>query len=134
MSKPGGRDQHRGKQPSRRDDMPPTELAMPENVVIILHFRESQAPDFERLFEEEVLPLWREFKAQGKFIVASLSRVFDDHLRKGIVDYMLYLELPGRREHDEFDEHPPFLAFLEKAKAMQPSEPEVRLGVPLFRV
>ena len=107
---------------------------MPENVVIILHFRESQAPDFERLFEEEVLPLWREFKAQGKFIVASLSRVFDDHLPKGIVDYMLYVELPGRREHDEFDEHPPFLAFLEKAKAMQPEEPEVWLGVPLFRV
>jgi len=114
--------------------MPSTEVDMPENVVIILHFRESQAPEFERLFEEEVVPLWREFEAQGKFIVASLSRVFDDHVQKGIVDYILYLELPGRKEHDEFDEHPPFLAFLEKAKAMQPKEPEVRLGVSLFRV
>ena len=78
--------------------------------------------------------MWQEYKTQGKFLGASLSRIFDDHMREGIQDYMIEVLVPGRREHDEFDEHPRFLAFLEKARGMQPEEPDVRLAEPVFRV
>ena len=47
---------------------------------------------------------------------------------------MLVVEVPSRKEHEEFDTHPHFLGFLEKARAMQPEEPTVWLAEPLFRV
>ena len=107
---------------------------MTEQIVIILYFREEKAEEFERLFEAEILPLWRRFKAEGKFHSASLARIFDDHIQEGHRNYMLVLEVPSRKEHEEFDTHPHFLGFLEKARAMQPEEPTVWLAEPLFRV
>lgn len=107
---------------------------MTEQVVIILYFREEKAEEFERLFEAEILPLWKRFKAEGQFHSASLARIFDDHIQKGYRNYMLVVEVPSRREHDEFDTHPQFLAFLEKARAIQPEEPTVWLAEPIFRV
>ena len=56
---------------------------MTEQVVIILYFREEKAEEFERLFEAEILPLRRRFKAEGKFHSASLARIFDDHIKAG---------------------------------------------------
>ncbi len=106
---------------------------MVETVVIILHFRKEKAEEFERLFEADVVPLWREFKAQGKLLAATLSRVVDDHVKVGTQDYMLQVEVPSRKEHDEFDQDRRFLPFLARAQAMQPEEPLVWLGEPLFR-
>lgn len=102
---------------------------------IILRFREEQADAFERQFQEHVLPLWQEFKAQGKFIAASLSRVEGgDQQKSGVRDYILHIEVPGMAEHEEFDEHPRFLEFLPQARAMQPEEPLVWFGSTLFQV
>jgi len=39
-----------------------------QTIAIILRFREEEAGRFEKLFEEEVYPLWQKFKAEGKFI------------------------------------------------------------------
>lgn len=44
---------------------------------IILRFREADAERFEKLFEAEILPLWKQFQAQGRFIAASLTPVED---------------------------------------------------------
>ena len=37
-------------------------------------------------------------------------------------------------EHEEFDEHPKFLDFLPRVKALQPKEPNVWFGTTLFKV
>ena len=108
---------------------------MSETVAIILRFREEQADAFERLFQEEVLPLWHEFKAHGKFIAASLTPVQGGNQQKeGVRDYILHVEVPSRAEHEEFDSHPRFEEFLPKARAMQPEAPLVWLGPTLFQV
>ena len=108
---------------------------MSETIAIILRFREERADEFEKLFKEEVLPLWHEFKAQGKFIAASLTPVQEGNQQTaGVRDYILHVEVPGRAEHEEFDSHPRFEEFLPKARAMQPEEPLVWLGPTLFQV
>lgn len=108
---------------------------MSETVAIILRFNEGDADRFESAFETEVYPLWQEFKAQGKFISASLTPVMDgSEMKDGFRDYILHVEVPSRAEHDEFDSEPRFLPFLEKFQAMQPEEPRVWLGNTLFQI
>jgi hypothetical protein len=102
---------------------------------IILRFREEQASDFEKLFKKEVLPLWRQFKASGKLIAASLTPVQDgNQTKRGVRDYILHVEVPTMAEHSQFDSNSAFLKFLPKARAMQPEEPLVWLGNTLFHV
>ena len=108
---------------------------MSQTNAIILRFREKDAGRFEKLFEAEILPLWGMFKAQGKFIAASLTPVEDgSEVKKGVRDYILHVEVPSMAEHEEFDSSAPFLAFLKKAKLMQPEEPKVWLGTTRFQV
>ena len=108
---------------------------MSETVAIILSFREEEADSFERLFEQEVYPLWEEFKAQGKFIAASLTPVVGgSEMKDGVRDYILHVEVPARGQHTEFDSDPRFLRFLEKARPLQPEEPKVWLGNTLFQI
>lgn len=79
---------------------------MSETIAIILRFREEHADEFERLFKDEVLPIWTEFKTQGKFIAASLTSVQDGNQQKeGVRDYILHVEVPSRAEHHAFDTH-----------------------------
>jgi len=108
---------------------------MTQTNAIILRFYENEAPDFERLFKAEVLPLWHKFKSQGKFIAASLTRVQDgNQKKKGVSDYILHVEVPSMAEHEEFDSNPLFNKFLPKARKMQPEEPLVWLGETQFQV
>jgi len=108
---------------------------MPQTMSIILRFRRERAPDFEAMFKAEVMPLWQEFKAEGKFISASLTPVqAGSEARPDIIDYILQVEVPGMAEHEAFDSDPRFLAFLKKAKPMQPEPPKVWFGESLFRV
>ena len=108
---------------------------MSETIAIILRFREEHADEFEKLFQEEVLPLWHEFKTQGKFIAASLTPVQEGNQQKaGVRDYILHVEVPSRAEHEEFDSHARFMEFLPKARALQPEEPLVWLGPTLFQL
>jgi hypothetical protein len=109
-------------------------LPSPHQLAIILHFREDKADEFERLFEHEVLPMLREFKADRKFASVVLSRIVDEHVPKGIRAYLLELEVLKAEAHDEFDSSKRFLAFLGKAKEWQPIDPDVWIGEPLFRI
>jgi hypothetical protein len=111
------------------------ELSMSETIAIILHFHEEDAEYFESAFKTNVYPLWEDFKAQGKFISASLTPVTDgSEMKEGIRDYILHVEVPSRAEHDEFDSEPRFLPFLEKFQPLQPEEPKVWLGNTLFQI
>lgn len=104
-------------------------------ITIILQFEAQKAKLFETLFEAEIVPLWREFKAAGKFIGASLSRIVDgDNLKPDIQQYVLNVQLQVEEAHDEFDTDPRFLAFLERVRPMQPIEPIVRIGQLVFEV
>ncbi len=108
---------------------------MSQTVAIVLRFRKEEVERFEKLFEAEILPLWYQYKAQGKFLPASLTPVADgSEIMTGVRDYILHVEVPGMAEHQEFDSSAPFLAFLKKAKPMQPEEPKVWLGTTLFQV
>ena len=108
---------------------------MSETIAIILRFREADAERFESAFKTEVYPLWEEFKAQGKFISASLTPAMAGSEKKaGFRDYILHVEVPSRAEHEEFDSEPRFLPFLEKFKPLQPEEPKVWLGNTLFQI
>ena len=108
---------------------------MSQTIAIILRFDADQAGEFERLFKDEVYPLWEAFKAEQRFIAASLSPVVDgDEMIEGVREYILHVELPGPEEHDAFDTHPQFLRFLEKVRAMQLGEPKVWIGEMLFQI
>ena len=82
-----------------------------------------------------MVPLWREFKAEGKFISASLTPVQDGNQSKaGVRDYILHVEVPSMSEHQEFDTNPDFMKFLPKGQALQAGEPLIWLGKTLFQV
>ena len=108
---------------------------MSQTNAIILRVRQEEAQGFEEMFELEILPMWQEFKAQGKFLAASLTPVEGGSERKeGMRDYILHVEVPSMAEHEEFDSSARFLAFLAKAKPMQPEDPKVWLGTTRFQV
>jgi hypothetical protein len=60
---------------------------------IIIRIRRESAAEFERLFEEEELPIWKDFHSQGKLLAASLTRVEygveEEDAKKG--DYVAYI-------------------------------------------
>lgn len=108
---------------------------MTQTNAIILMFDEKKAKAFEKLFEKEVMPLWRKFKAEGKFLSASLTPVQNgNQMKEGVRSYILHVEVPSMAEHSEFDSDPDFNRFLPTAQAMQVEEPMVLLGETLFQV
>ena len=46
----------------------------------------------------------------------------------------MHVEVPGMAEHKEFDDHPEFVEFLPKGRALQPEKPLVYFGTTLFKV
>lgn len=108
---------------------------MTQTNAIILRFDASKAKEFEKMFQKEVLPLWKKFKAEGKFIAASLTPVSDgSEVKKGVRDYILHVEVLSMAEHTAFDSSPDFNRFLPRAQAMQVEGPKVWLGETLFSV
>ncbi|MDQ4005524.1 MAG: hypothetical protein M3135_04370 [Actinomycetota bacterium] len=100
---------------------------------IVVRIRKEQQQEFERLFEEEEVPLWDEFTAAGKFLKARMARVeYGTEEREGVVAYLIYAEVPGMAEHGQHDRDPRFLAYVEKARAFQPEPPLVFGGDILF--
>jgi len=108
---------------------------MSQTLAIILKFREDRTGEFEEMLRAEILPLWEEFLAQDKFIEASLTPIEGGiPAPEGQRHYILHVEVGGMADHEEFDEHPRFLEFLPRAKALQPEEPLVWFGTTLFKV
>ncbi len=108
---------------------------MSQTSAIILIFDEKRATEFERMFEAEVLPLWHKFKAEGKFIAASLTPIEGgNQMKRSVRKYILHVEVPSMAEHEEFDSNALFNKFLSKARALQPEEPIVMFGETMFQV
>jgi hypothetical protein len=106
---------------------------MPQGNAIIVRIRADAADEFERLFEEEELPIWDEFVSNGTFLKARLVRVgFGTEERDDVTLYLIYAEVPGMAEHSAHDDDPRFEAFLRKARALQPEPPSVFGGDVVF--
>ena len=107
---------------------------MSQTIAIILRIKAERADEFERLFEEQELPIWRDFAAQGKFINASLTRAQEqpEH-RSDVQDFILHVEVPSMREHSEHDDEPRFKVMLERAQDLHAAEPLVWFGNTRFR-
>jgi len=106
---------------------------------IIIRIRKERAREFERLFEKEELPIWKDFHARGKLRAASLTRVEygveeNDARARKYVAYILYAVMKDVRAHTEHDEDERFNAFLKKARRWQPEGPSVWGGRTVFRV
>jgi hypothetical protein len=106
---------------------------MAQGNAIIVRIRADSAEEFERLFEEEELPIWDEFVSNGTFLKARLVRVgFGTEERDDVALYLIYAEVPGMAEHSAHDDDPRFEAFLQKARALQPEPPSVFGGDVVF--
>jgi len=59
---------------------------MSQTNAIIVQFREDDTDHFEKLFEAEIFPMWKQLKEQGQFLSASLTPVEDGSEVKKIVE------------------------------------------------
>ena len=94
--------------------------------VIVIHIRRDQAEEYERLFEAEELPRWREHHAAGKFLHGRFYRSqFGSDEREDVVKYVIVVEVPGMAEHSAHDNDPGFKEFNRRADELQPEPPLV---------
>ena len=108
---------------------------MSELDVIVIHIRAEQAAEYERLFAEQELPRWREYKARGAFISARIFRAaFGTDPREDVAKYVIAVEVPGHAQHSEHDADPGFQEFNRLADAFQPEDPLVYGGEVLHAV
>jgi hypothetical protein len=107
---------------------------MSEMAVLVIRIRKDQSADYERLFEEDELPRWRDYHRRGLFKSAWIFRsAFGSHERDGIANYVITVESEGEGHH-EHDNDPGFQSFNRKADQFQPEDPFVFGGEPLFSV
>ncbi|MGH2406817.1 MAG: hypothetical protein ACRDF7_01900 [Candidatus Limnocylindrales bacterium] len=99
---------------------------------IVVHIRSAEAEEFERLFADEELPVWRELHGDGALLSASLTRVaYGSEVAEGVQDYVIVAVFKAMRGHSRHDDHPEFKAFLAKARLFQPAGPYVWGGTTL---
>jgi hypothetical protein len=97
--------------------------------VIVIHIAADEAEEYERMFEEEELPLWRQYHADGKFLNARFYRSqFGTDERSDVVKYVIVVEVPGMAEHSAHDSDPEFQDFDRRVDRFQPEQPLVYGG------
>ncbi|TMF23255.1 MAG: hypothetical protein E6I36_05795 [Chloroflexi bacterium] len=107
---------------------------MSEMAVLVIRIRKEQAGEYERLFEQEELPRWRDYHQRGLFKSARIFRsAFGSSESDDIANYVIAVESEGEGHH-EHDNDPGFRSFNERADAFQPEDPLVFGGEPLFSV
>ena len=107
---------------------------MSEMAVLVIRIRKEQAAEYERLFEQSELPRWRDYHQRGVFKSARIFRsAFGSDERTDVANYVIAVETVGQGHH-EHDSDPGFRAFNEQADTLQPEDPLVFGGEPLFSV
>src|SRR5262245_47245177 len=102
---------------------------MSELDVIVIHIRAEQAAEYERLFAEQELPRWREYKARGAFISARIFRAaFGTEPREDVAKYVIAVEVPGHAQHSEHDADAGLQEFNPTAEALRPEDPQLYGG------
>lgn len=109
-------------------------VGMSEMAVLVIRVRKGQAAEYEKLFEADELPRWRDYHRRGLFKSARIFRsAFGTHERDDIANYVIAVE-SAEEGHHEHDNDPGFQAFNRDADAFQPEDPFVFGGEPLFSV
>ena len=107
---------------------------MSEIAVLVIRIRKEQAGEYEQLFESSELPRWRDYYERGRFKNARIFRsAFGSHESGDIANYVIVVESEGEAHH-EHDNDPGFQKFNKQADALQPEDPFVFGGEPLFSV
>ena len=107
---------------------------MSEMAVLVIRIRKNQAAEYEKLFEQDELPRWRDYHQRGVFKSARIFRsAFGTHESADIANYVIAVESDGDGHH-EHDSDLGFQSFNERADVFQPEEPFVFGGEPLFSV
>ena len=110
-------------------------LCMSQVNVIVIHVRDKQAAEYEKLFAERQLPRWKDYHARGKFINARIFRSqFGSDQRRNVVKYVIVVEVPSMAEHQEHDQDPEFQEFDRLADQFQPENPLVFGGDLIYSV
>jgi hypothetical protein len=97
--------------------------------VIVIHISEENAADYEKAFEEDELPRWRRYHAEGKFLSGRFYRSqFGTDERRDVAKYVIVVEVPGMAEHSAHDSDPEFQEFDARVDPWQPEQPLVYGG------
>jgi hypothetical protein len=97
--------------------------------VIVIHIRAEQAADYERAFEEDELPRWRQYHAEGKFLSGRFFRSeYGTDERGEVAKYVIVVEVPSMAEHSAHDADPGFQDFDRRMDAYEPEHPLVYGG------
>lgn len=103
-----------------------------QSIAIILRIATDRTVEFEAMFQAEEVPIWDDFTARGLFKECSLTRVTGGgEAPDGIQDYVLHI-VATDDGHTAHDHDPRFKSFLERAQKLQPIEPLVWFGDPIF--
>jgi hypothetical protein len=103
-----------------------------QSIAIVLRIADDRVAEFEAMFAAEEIPIWDDFIARGLFKECSLMRVTGGgETPTGIQDYVLHI-VATEEGHDAHDHDPRFQAFLERAQKLQPNQPLVWFGDPIF--
>jgi hypothetical protein len=107
---------------------------MSEMAVLVIRVRSDQASEYERLFESNELPRWRDYHDRGRFKSARIFRsAFGSQEKDGIANYVIVVETEGDAHH-EHDRDPGFQRFNHEADRFQAEDPFVFGGEPMFQV
>lgn len=107
---------------------------MSEMAVICIRVKAERADEFERMWEAEEFPRWRDYHARGLFKRGRFFRSsFGTQEKEGIVNYLIVVESEGEGHH-EHDNDPGFKDFDRRADELQAEPPFVFGGEPLFGI
>ncbi|HEX9775936.1 MAG TPA: hypothetical protein VGB83_10210 [Actinomycetota bacterium] len=108
---------------------------MTQTNAIVLNIDAERAAEFEELFAEHELGVWRELFENGVLLRASLTPLaISTQETPGCKQYLVVAEFEDMDGHHEHDSHPAFKAYNELADAFQPAEPFVFGGMNLHRI
>jgi len=103
-----------------------------QSIAIILRIAADRTAEFEAMFEAEEIPIWDDFTARGLFRECSLTRVTGGgETPEGIQDYILHI-VATAEGHTAHDHDARFKSFLKRAEKLQPKQPLVWFGDPIF--
>jgi hypothetical protein len=107
-------------------------MADVQSIAIVLRVAADRTEEFEKMFEAEELPIWDDFTARGLFTDCSLTRVTGGgEAPDGVQDYVLHI-VATAEGHSAHDGDPRFKSFLKRAQKLQPEQPLVWFGDPIY--
>lgn len=108
---------------------------MTHTVSIVLNIDAAKASEFERAFEENEVPIWRDLHERGTLVRASLSPLeISTKDIDGVKQYLVLAQFHDASGHHQHDSDPRFERWNEMADQYQPEDPYVFGGDALYEI